>query len=149
MNLTAEFKSNPAHFFKRTARRLFCELFVLAVLASVVALDLIAAIPMWLQLAVVTLVAIYIGVELALYPRSKAVANSLTIKLHDEGLTFAHSRGGSGELRYSDLRIVGVRKRDNKLTEIVLAAGTGQRIKLEGLENMNELYRLLVERIAS
>lgn len=143
-----EFKSNSAHFLKRTARRLLYELPVLAVLTAVMALDLMPAIPMWLQLAAVTMVAFYIAVELALYPRAKAVADSLSIKLHDDELTFAHSAGG-GELRYSDLRIAGVRKRDGKLTRIVLAARSGQAIKLEGLEDMEELYRLLLERVAS
>ena len=84
MKLTTEFKRNSTHFLKQTARRLSCELSVLAVLTAVVALDLMTAIPMWLQLAVVTLVAIYIGVGLVLYPRAKAVADSLSIKLHDQ-----------------------------------------------------------------
>jgi hypothetical protein len=148
MNPSIEFKTNSTHFLKRTARRLLYELTALAVVTAVVALDLMTAIPTWLQLAAVALVALYVAVELALYPRAKAVADSLSIKLHDQGLSFAHSAGG-GELRYSDLRIAGVRKRDDKLIEIVLSARSGQTIKLEGLENMHELYRLLLERVAS
>jgi hypothetical protein len=148
MKVTTEFKSNTTHFLKRTARRLVCELSLLAVITAVVALDLMTAIPMWFQLVIVAAVSIYIAIELALYPRAKAVADSLSIKLHDQGLTFVRS-GGGGELRYSDLRIAGVRKREDKVTEIVLAARSGQTIKLQGFENMDELYRLLSERIAS
>jgi hypothetical protein len=143
-----EFKSNSTHFLKRTARRLSYELTVLAVLTAAVALDLLPVIPMWLQLGAVTVVAIYVAIELALYPRTKAIAESLSIQLHDKELSFTHA-GARGELPYSDLRIAGVRKHGDEVTEIVLAARSGQTINLQGLENMNELHRLLAARLMS
>jgi hypothetical protein len=148
MKPTIEFKSNSEGFLRRTVHRLFYELAVLAVLVAAIALKLVTAIPMWIQWAVVASVVIYICVGIALYPRAKAIADSLSIKLNDQGLTFAHS-AGHGELRYSDLKIARVRKRGDRLTEIVLAARSGQTIKLQDLEDMNELYRLLSARLTA
>jgi hypothetical protein len=148
MKSTIEFKSNSKGFLRRTVHRLFYELAVLAVLVVAIALKLLPAIPMWIQWAVVASVAMYIGVGIALYPRAKAVSDSLSIKLNDQGLTFVHS-GGRGELQYSDLKIARVRKRGDRLTEIVLAARSGQKIKLQDLENLDELYRLLSARVTS
>ena len=143
-----EFKSNSTDFSRKTIRRVFWELSVLGILLASVLLGLLTAIPTWLQWTAVVVVLVYILGGLALYGRAKAIADSLSVRLDDQGLTVTHT-GGGGQLRYSDLKISKVRKDGDRLVEIHLVAKSGHKIKLSGLDNMNELYRLLSARVTS
>jgi hypothetical protein len=143
-----EFRGNSADLRGRTMRRVTLELTALGILLASVLLGLVTAIPIWLQWAAVAAVLIYILAGVALYSRARAIAESLTVRLDDQGLTFAYA-GGGGDLRYSDMKISRVRKDGDRLVEILLVARSGQAIKLRGLDNMNELYRLLSARVTS
>jgi hypothetical protein len=143
----AEFKSNPLIFRRQTFRRLLWEFLLLGILVAAISLELLRAVPIWIQWVAVASFGTYVLVGLTLYPRAKAVAESLCVRLHDDGLVFNYV-GGGGELRYADIRVRTVKRRRGEIIEIALVAKSGQVIRFRGLENMSELHHLLSRRIA-
>ena len=88
----------------------------------------------------------YILFGIAYYPKAKAIAQGFSIHLMDDGLGFPY-QGHMIQMPYSDLTISKVTKKDGEVVEIRIKTTFGQSIKLQRLENMNELYEGLAARL--
>lgn len=82
----------------------------------------------------------------AYYPKAKAFAENFTIYLMDNALGFS-DQGHIRQIPYHDLTVLKVSKKNGKVVAIHLKTTFGQSIKLQGLENMQELYEGIAARI--
>lgn len=91
----------------------------------------------------------YIAFNLAYYRREKRFAEKYAVCPLETTLGFQHE-GQLRQLPYGDLKISKVKRRDGEVVEIHLKEKYLRffgPIKLSGLENMDELYELLAERV--
>jgi len=141
-----EFRSNSGDFVRRTRRRVTLEISVLLLLVAYFWSDWSRGIPGWLEVSIVAVFAASVLYDLAYYPKAKAFGENFTIYLLDNALGFS-DQGHIRQIPYRDLAISEVTKKNGDVIEIRLKTTFGQSIKLQGLENMQELYEGIAVRI--
>ena len=143
-----EFKTNDTQFGRRTRYRLMSELLVLLTIAVCIYFGSFAGTLAWLAWSALGIVAAYILIGLASYPRARAFAAHFSIILLDDGVTFGPGVD-NGLVLYENLNISRVIRRNGQVNEIWLRTKIGQRIKLRDLGNMPGLYDSLTRRVNS
>jgi hypothetical protein len=143
-----EFKSNGNQFGRRTRHRVMTELLVLLTIAVCIYFGSFAGTLAWIAWSALGIVAAYILIGLAAYPRARAFAGNFSIILLDDGVTFGPGVD-NGLVLYESLYISRVIRRNGQVDEIWMRTKFGQRIKLRDLENMPGLYDNLTQRIKS
>ena len=138
-----EYKSNGSEFYRNTRKRVIYEISTLFLVAIFFWTDFSDLIPSWLKISVLVVFSIYIIFGLALYPKAKATAKNFSVSLQDDALLFP-TGNGSGRIPYSDLTIMGTKSKDDEVTRILLRTSFGQKIELQGLNNMHDLYKGLI-----
>jgi hypothetical protein len=137
-----EFRSNNDDFARRTRRRVAIEISVLVILAGYFWSDWSRNLPYWLEVSVLVFFTAYILFGLAYYPKAKLIAQDFSVHLMDDALGFPN-QGDMKLIPYRDLTISKVTKKNGEVIEIRLKTKFGQSIKLQGLENMKELYETI------
>lgn len=141
-----EYKTNCNEFARRTRHRVFIEISFIVLVGIFFWSKYSTGLPEWLKLTVILIAVMYVLLGLVLYPNAKSVAGKFTIYLSNESLRFS----GNGETRnlpYSDLVISKVLRKHGEVVEIRLKTTFSQTIKLRGLENMEELYSELTQKV--
>ncbi len=140
------FRSISDDFGRRTRRRVIIEVSVLVLLTGFFWSGWSRDFPHWLEASVLMIFVAYILLGIAYYPKAKAIAQEFSIHLMNDGLGFP-DQGDIKQIPYSDLTISKVTKKDDEVVEIRIKTRFGQSIKLQRLENMNELYEGLAARL--
>lgn len=135
----SEFKSDGSEFYRSTRKRVIYELLAFCSVALFFWTDYSILFQDWLKISILVVFLAYILFGLALYPKAKAVANNFSISLLDDTLIFPAERD-SGRIAYSDLVILGTKSKDNEISKISLRTSYGQKIEIQGLNNMQDLY---------
>jgi hypothetical protein len=143
-----EFKTNDNQFGRRTRYRIMSELLVLLTIAVCIYFGSFTGSLAWIAWSALGIVAAYILIGLASYPRVRAFAANFSIILLDDGVTFGPGVD-NGLVLYENLNISRVIRRNGQVDEIWLRTKFGQRIKLRDLENMPGLYDRLARRVKS
>lgn len=146
LNHMHEFRSNSRDFVRRTRRRVTLEISVLLLLVGYFLSGWSRGIPGGLEAFIVAIFAASVLYDLAYYPKAKAFAENFTIYLMDNALSFS-DQGHIRQIPYHDLTVLKVSKKNGKVVAIHLQTTFGQSIKLQGLENMQELYEGIAVRI--
>ncbi len=145
-NQVYEYKANSGDFARRTRRRVLFEVFFLALLGVFFWSNWSSEFHNWLKLSVLSIFSGYILFGLALYPKAKIMAEKFSVCLLNNALGFPDQEH-MGQIPYCDLAISKVIKKNGKVIEIRLKTDFGQTIKLQGLENMEELYKNIEGRV--
>ncbi|MGH9961667.1 MAG: hypothetical protein ACREBC_31830, partial [Pyrinomonadaceae bacterium] len=145
-NRMYEFRSNSGDFVRRTRRRVTLEISIILLLVGYFGSGWSQGIPGWLEVAIVSVFAASVLYDLAYYPKAKASADNFAIYLMDNALGFS-DRGDIRQIPYRDLTVVKVSKKNGRVVAIHLRTTLGQSIKLQGLENIQELYEGIAVRI--
>ena len=138
------FKSNSSEFYRKTRTRVIFEVLVFCLLAVFFFTDQTVWLPELLKWTILIVVAAYILLGLAFYPKAKSFSQSFVVSLKDDALCFTKG-DGPGRIPYSDLIITDVKKKSDEITTISLRTNIGQKIDLRGLENMQGLYKGLID----
>ena len=139
-----EFRTNRDLFNRRTRRRLIIDISVLGLLAFYFLSDWSSWIPGWIEVSVLVVIAVIIIFDLFFYSKARAIAENLSIKLMDDALVF-NDKNNTRQISYDDFMIKNVRRKQDKVVEIRLKTSFKQNIKIRGLENMQELYKGLLD----
>lgn len=139
-----EFRTNRDLFNRRTRRRLIIDISVLGLLAFYFLSDWSIWIPGWIEVSVLVVIAVIIIFDLFFYSKARAIAENLSIKLMDDALVF-NDKNNTRQISYDDFMIKNVRRKQDKVVEIRLKTSFKQNIKIRGLENMQELYKGLLD----
>lgn len=140
-----EFKSKRGDFISRTRRRVIIEIAILVLLAAYFWSAWSEDLPGWLEVSILVIFVAYILFGLASYTKAKAIAEEFSVQLMDDSLGFPN-KGNLKQIPYRDLKISKVKKKNDEVVEICLKTTFGQSIKLQGLENMKELYESIAAR---
>jgi hypothetical protein len=139
-----EYKSDGSEFYRRTRNRVTYEVIIFISLSFYFWSDWSSLVAEWLKTTILAVLAAYILIGMALYPKAKAAAKSFSITLLDDALKFPKGNG-SGSIPYSDLVIIDTKLKNNEIVQISLRTKTGQKIYLNGLNNMKGLYKGLID----
>jgi hypothetical protein len=146
LNQMDEFRSNSGDFVRLTRRRVTLEISVLLLLVGYFLSGWSRGIPSWLEVSIVAIFAASVLYDLAYYPKAKAFAKNFAIYLMDNALGF-FDQGHIRQIPYHEVTVLKVSKKNGKVVAIHLKTTFGQSIKLQGLENMQELYEAIAVRI--
>jgi hypothetical protein len=88
----------------------------------------------------------YILFNLAYYKKAKKIAREFSIYLMEDALGFPDHKAIK-KIPYRDIKISKVKKKNGNIVGIHLKTTFGQSIMLQGLENMNDLYESIIDRL--
>lgn len=141
-----KFRADEGYLARKTKRRFTKEVAVLLVIAIFFYLPWSGSLPAWLKLGTLIVFFLYIIIGLAMYPHAKSVSHKFSISLKKDSLEYTNQESRR-EIPYRDLVISKVIKRGSVVDQINLKTVFGQYIKLQGLQNMNELYDLIRKKL--
>ena len=146
VNHMHEFKAKKDYFIRRTRRRVMFEVSVLVLLTGYFWSSWSKDLPNWLELSVLGCFAAYILFGLAFYSKGKASVEKFSIYLLDNALGFS-DQGHVKQIPYHHLTISKITKKNSEVELICLKTAFGHTIKLQGLENMTELHKEIINRV--
>jgi Ca2+/Na+ antiporter len=144
--MAISYKRKQGDFLYQTRKRVIKEVFILIILSIVLFSSLAIEISLWLKISILALFSLYILFGVAYYPKAKKIADSYKIFLLDAELGF-QSQDKMNQIPFKDLKIIKVIKDGDEVIEIRLKTVFNQSIKLQGLDDMNELYAKLAEKV--
>jgi len=139
-----KFDTNSEILTRRIRSKVSTELIICALLLLFFYSDFSKELPNWLEISIMIVFVGYIILGLILYPIVKANAENFSINLLDNALVYTN-KNSERQMLYTDLKIMKVKKVNDKIIEIELQTAFSQCIKLKGLINMSDLYEDLMK----